>query len=126
MSDISIQKIDHSYNEWLNSLDFYLQEIGILKERLTEIGGKNTSQDVSKELEHYENQFTVQRDNMERLKHNIRSSIHNMSDEAKKGAGHVNGAFQDQFSQLKALYEHEETVVNELRHNFNRFSADWM
>lgn len=126
MSDINIQKIDHSYNEWLSNLDFYLQDISILKSRLTEIGGKNTSAEIAKQLEHYENQFTVQKDNIERLQHDIRSSIHEMSAEARAGAGHVDGVFRGQFSELGNKYKAEEQVINELRHNFNRFSAEWM
>lgn len=126
MSDINIRKIDHSYNEWLSNLDFYQQDLGVLKNRLTEIGGKNTSAEIAKQLEHYENQFKVQKDNIERLQHDIRNSIHEMSTEARAGAGHVDGVFQKQFNELENKYLAEEHVVNQLRHEFNRFSAEWM
>jgi len=126
MSDINIQKIDHSYNEWLSSLDFYLQDLSILKNRLTEIGGKNNSGEIAKQLEHYENQFAIQKNNIEHLQHDIRNSIYEMSEDVRTKAGHVDGVFRNQFSELGDKYKAEEQVVNDLRHAFNRFSAEWM
>ena len=46
MNKVSITHINNSHGDWLRSLDFYKQELGVLKGRLTEVAGKNTGADV--------------------------------------------------------------------------------
>jgi len=126
MSKISINYIGHSHNDWIRSLDFYKMEIGILKNRLTEIGGKNSNEEVSTGLEHFENQFLIQQVNMDALKAAIHEHIHEMSVQAAASQGHVDSSYRDQHAQLHEKYELQEKVVNDLRQEFNRFSATWM
>ena len=90
MEKTSIANIGHGHSEWLESLDFYKQELGTLKERLTEIGGKNTGHDVALQLEQYENRFKVQRDNIDRLRHNIKENRNALSRQVQENsAGYV-------------------------------------
>ncbi|MBM3430464.1 MAG: hypothetical protein FJX99_05720 [Bacteroidetes bacterium] len=43
--------------DYLNKLEFYMEEITILKERLSEVTAKNTDKEVLKQVEHFQNQF---------------------------------------------------------------------
>ena len=57
--------------DYLNRLEFYTEEIAILKERLSEVTSKNTDKEVLKQVEHFQNQF-IQRNNIDELKHTIK------------------------------------------------------
>ena len=63
----------HAENsDWINRLEFYKEEIEILKERLAEIANKNSSKLVLSEVEHFQNQFIVQRNNIDEIGHLIK------------------------------------------------------
>lgn len=127
MEKISITHMNNAHNDWLRALDFYKQEVSILKKRLTEIAQKNTDNGVQKEVEHYENQLTVQMDNIDRLDHDIHLNIASTSHELQEAkAGYIDRNLLTQHNNLKERFNSEEKVFNEVRHNFNLFAAEWM
>jgi len=127
MNKIGITHISNEHSDWLRSLDFYKQEIAILKGRLTEIAGKNSHVDVLKQVEHFENQFKLQTDNTERLMHDIKHNLKAIAKEAETAkAGYIDGILAEQHNALGQKYETEEKIINELRHSFNEFAAQSM
>ena len=127
MTKTSLNNVTTAHNAWLSALRFYSEDLDIMKNRLTEIAGKYTSPEVGKMIEHYQNQFIVQQDNISRLAHDINSTVSAMSAQAKEsGTGHVDAAFADSFRDLGERYLTEEKTVNELRADFNQFSSVWM
>jgi NAD-dependent SIR2 family protein deacetylase len=60
------------HQDWLSRLQFYKEEIYILKERLQEITSKNSSKEALAKAEHFQNQFIVQRNNIDELVHSIK------------------------------------------------------
>ena len=124
---VSITHISNAHNDWLRSLDFYKSEINVLKGRLTEIAHKNTHPEVMEQVEHFENQFKVQTDNIEQLAHDINRNIAITGKEAHNAkAGFVDGELLVQHNNLKTKFMAEEKTVNELRHEFMQFAAKWM
>ncbi len=127
MSKISITHMSNAHNDWLRALAFYKQELSILKQRLTEIAGKNTNTDVLKEVEHFENQFDIQANNINKLSHDIKANISNAGIEAKaSGAGYIDGELLTQHTAAGQKFDSEENTINELRQAFNQFAAKWM
>lgn len=126
MSMTSITHLDNEHNDWLRALDFYKQECGILKERLTEVAGKNTGDEVGRMSEQFESRLTVQITNIDTLRHNINENLHHISEQAKNSAGHVDTQYLEQHAQLREQFIAEEKQIAELRHEFNRFAAKWM
>ncbi len=127
MSKISITHLSNAHNDWLRSLDFYKQEIKILKNRLTEIAGKNSHKEVLAQVEHFENQFSIQANNINRLSHDIKANVSVAGVEAKSsGAGYIDGDLLTQHSYIGQKFEAEEKTINELRYDFNQFAAEWM
>jgi hypothetical protein len=127
MEKVSITHLSNAHTDWLRGLDFYKQEIKILKKRLTEIAGKNTSTEVMKDVEHFENQFEIQAENIHRLSHDIKSNVKIASVESKNsGAGYIDGYLLDQHQELGQRYITEEKTLNELRHSFNEFASWWL
>ncbi|MBL7718748.1 MAG: hypothetical protein JNL72_07925 [Flavipsychrobacter sp.] len=127
MKKVSITHIDNRHNQWLRSLQFYKNELQFLKGRLTEIGGKNTGDEVLRQVEHFENQFKVQADNIDRLSHDIRLNIQEAGRQLQQSsAGYVDSNLITRHEQLDDAFLTGEKTINELRQEFNRFSATWM
>jgi len=127
MNKVSITHINNSHGDWLRSLDFYKQEIGVLRSRLTEVAGKNTAPDVMKQVEHYENQFKVQVNNIDTLAHEIKTNVESIGKEAHAStAGYVDSSLLAHHNTLGQRFDTEEKTVKDLRHSFMNFAAEWM
>ncbi len=127
MDKISVTHLSNAHNGWLRSLEFYKQELGILQDQLTEVAKKNSAVHVMKEVEHYENQFKIQIENIHRLKHDIKHNLTITGKEAKAApAGYIDGVLVSAHDSLGQTCETEEKIINELRHSFQKFAAEWM
>ena len=124
---ISITHLGNSHSDWLRSLDFYKHELGILKQRLTEVAGKNSGHEVMAKVEHFENQFMVQQENIDQLSHDIRVNLDAISKAAEESAaGYIEGDLVTKHNSFGQKFKDEEKVINDLRHEFNEFASVWM
>lgn len=124
---ISVNYLDNTHNDCLRALDFYKHEIDILKGRLTEVAGKNTNKEVLHKAERFENQLSIQRNNIDSLKHDIHHNLQQIKDElSTQKAGYIDAILHTQHNNLYAKFKMEERIINELRHDFNDFAAGWM
>jgi len=127
MDKISIAHMSNAHTDWLRGLDFYKEEITILRNRLTEVAGKNTHPEVMKQVEHYENQFEIQRENIHRLTHDIKFNLKNTAKESQVSpAGYIDGALLSWHNTLGQKFETEEKTVKDLKQEFNQFAAEWL
>lgn len=121
-----LQHAGAHYNEWLNSLGFYKEDLGILTTRLNEVAGKNTGDDAVKDVEHFENQFEIQQQNISNLEHRIRSNMHTSSVEIRHHAGKVDEAVAAEVKVLEREMAGFEKNIRQLRKDFNIFLSKWM
>ncbi len=115
------------HSTWLKALDFYKEELGIIKNRLTEVAGKNNSKEVATQVEHFENQVKIQNQNIDDLHHNINETLAKTAAQAKENtAGYVDASLIQEDQKHGELFLSTEKIINELRHEFNRFASEWM
>lgn len=126
MNTTNIRHWQSTHNDWLRALNFYKEEINILNDRLTEIAGKYTSKEVVVQVEHFQNQFILHRDNEEKLEHNIRLNLEQIAKDAEVHTGFVSDNLLERLKQNQQAFLSEEQHINQLRHEFNSFSARWM
>ena len=112
--------------DWMNRLDFYKAEIDILKNLLGEVAEKNTAEDVQKQVEHYQNQFIVQRNNIDILAHNIQLNEDKLQKEIVSNPVAVDHRKMEYHQTEKEFIDFFETNFNEVRHDFKVFAAKWM
>jgi len=124
MNETSTSNVAREHTNWLSSLDSYKQELGKLKQRLTEIGGKIAGHDAALQVEQYENRFRVQQDNIDRLRHNIKENRNGFNRQSEDAAGQPQD-LGERYMQLEQDFSAEERAVSELREDFNRFSSSW-
>src|SRR6478752_1055082 len=64
---------------WLNTLSFTLDEMDSMKKRLSEIVAANNKIEVTAQSEHFQNQFILQRNIMDVLRHDINETENEMA-----------------------------------------------
>ncbi|MGZ3757247.1 MAG: hypothetical protein ACXVAY_07545 [Mucilaginibacter sp.] len=126
MTKINIKHITNLNNDCLRGLAFYQQELDILRGRLEEIAADNTGRIVAEKVEHFQNQFMIHSYYIDELKHLIHANDKAIESELVKTSVFVNEEIADKHDQLVDKYHTEEKIFNELRHEFNRFAAEWM
>ncbi len=121
---IYTQHADHT--EWLSKLKFYTDEISILKGRLEEIASKNNQQNVLAQVEHFQNQLIVQKNNIDEISHTIKLYESAIEKEVNKNPVAVDHREMPSHSKQKEAVDAFEKNFNELRTEFKIFAAKWM
>lgn len=123
---MNIRHWNSAYNDWSRALKFYKEETVILRHRLQDIASKNTWQEVMSQVEHFENQFVLHTDVIEKLLHNIHENVAAIGKEAENYVGFIDDRLPAQLNKLEQQYIVEEKLWLELRQSFHRFCAEWM
>lgn len=126
MTYADISKIDINLNERLGAFEFYKDDLDILSNKLLEISRKNTGDEAAKGVEHFQNQFDIQRQNISDLQHRIRSGIHNCVEDIKFHAGKVSTTVADDIRAINNEVILFEKKMKELRNDYNEFLSKWM
>lgn len=126
MKEINIKHLTNLHTDALRGLDFYKQEIGILKKRMDELAADNTGREVAESIEHFQNQFLIQSNNIDELKHKIKQNIKIIESQVMTSAGFIDHESMILNADLYDQYLMEEKTINDIRHEFNRFASKWM
>jgi septation ring formation regulator EzrA len=126
MSYTNISHLGNAQSEWTSSLDFYQKDLDILDKRLLEVARKNTGEEAAKGIEHFQNQFDIQRQNISDLRHRIQSNNHQAATDVKKHGGHINELVVDNKEVIGDDMASFEKTMKELRQEFNTFLSKWM
>ncbi len=117
----------HSENtEWVQKLDFYKDQVTILQGRLEEIAQKNNQNEVLSEVEHFQNQFIIQRNNIDEIRHSVNENERELQAEIKNNPVAVDHRKMEYHEKERDAVDSFEKVFNDLREEFNKFSAKWM
>lgn len=125
MKTISIKHITDLHSDSLRGLDFYAQELDILQSRLQEILADNTGEEVAEQVEHFQNQFIIQRHAIEELRGEILENNSMITEQVMESGGVEKKTIAEN-NNLHGDYLTEEKIINDLRHEFYRFASKWM
>jgi 4-hydroxyphenylpyruvate dioxygenase-like putative hemolysin len=114
------------HQEWLKSIEFYDKELDFLEDRLTEIATKNTGIDALKAVEHFQNQFIVQRNTVDELRHKINEHIQQTTRTTNHQHLAVEKGEISTHEKVKEEVEVFEKIINDLRSEFKNFLRKWM
>jgi hypothetical protein len=126
MQATSSKQMSYDYTSWQQALGFYKDELGIFKNRLTEVAAKNTGQATMQQVEHFQNQLLIHIESIDTLRHDINMHLTEMAGTLQTHAGHVTHAQLESQAALKDRYETEAKLFAELKQEFNKFLAKVM
>lgn len=112
--------------DWLKRLDFYKEEIVILKKRLDEVTSKNNASDFLKDVEHFQNQFIVQRNNIDELAHAIKMNETKLVKEVHTNPIAVDHRKVESHEAEADFIGYFEKNFAQLRGEYNQFLTKWM
>jgi hypothetical protein len=114
---------DKAYNlhvehqQWLENLRFYEDELAFLKRKLAELLVRNNSEDVRIEIERYQNQVIIQKNEIDELRHSIKEHETYIERNLKPGNEKT---FYDH-SKERDRMETFEKLFKEMKNAFTRF-----
>ena len=121
-----IFEMHQEHAEWLNKLSVYKDELGIMKSRLAEIAQKNSSGDVLAKVEHFQNQFIVQAEQLDIVKHNINEHEVYLQQRLNENQVAADRQTSSDSPQIRESVESFERIFNGLRQEFNQFLSKTM
>ena len=124
---VSIRSLHLEYQLWVRELVFYKEEIKIFEDHLEALNNKNTKNTVRAQVEHFQNQFVLQKEVIDTLKHNLNISekqlasfVYDMS-----GMG-LESIKMDNHPKLREDMITFRKLYKELKQDFRRFESEWM
>ncbi len=70
----NLKLVHFEHKEWLVKLEFFKSELDIFEKMLGEIAMKNNATDIRSKVEHFQNQFLLQRHRLTEVKQNVNKS----------------------------------------------------
>ncbi len=117
----------HSENsEWMNKLFFYKDEIAIMQKRLEEIAKANTVKEATVQVEHFQNQLIIQKNNIDMIKHEIKQCEQALEKNIDANPVAVDHRKTSDHVKEREEVEAFEKNFNELRKELNTFLAKWL
>ncbi len=122
----TIINLHHEHTEWINKLNFYKDDLIVFNNRLSEIAAKNTKNNILAEVERFQNQFIIQNNNIDQIKHIINLDEDKIKKEVTKNPVAVDHRKVEDHAGERDLVDTFEKNFNEIRADFNKFAAKWM
>jgi predicted nucleic acid-binding Zn-ribbon protein len=126
MSYTNVLNLSNQPKELEHMLKFYEQEINFLEKLLGEVVSKNTSREALTEAEHFQNQFFVQKKNIEELETRIHRHHQQTADNAKNHAGKVDERLHRENQLIGEEISSIEKIIADLRAAYKNYLVKWM
>jgi hypothetical protein len=121
-----IYDLHEENNNMLNQLSFYGDEIKIMQSRIQEIAAKNNQKELLAQVEHFQNQLIIQKEQLDILSHNIRENNAQLEQHVLNNPIAIDHRKSEENLANKNGIEQYEKIFNELRHELNSFLSKTM
>ena len=122
----AVSHCGNDHLQWVKNIDFYKDDLKVLTMRLEEIVKKNSKQDVLAEAAHFQNQFIIQRDNIDQLRHTISHHSDKVAIDSKDHAGKIKTILVIEHEDVQKKMDELESQFQNTRKEFNKFLSKWM
>ncbi|MFN5295001.1 MAG: hypothetical protein ACK5BL_05680 [Flavobacteriales bacterium] len=122
----STLNITSEKSSWLRGIEFYQDEIKIMRNRLNEISSNNTAREVKKKVEQFQNQFEVHEEQLNKLRHAVKSHAIHIANDYENHHGQLEQKTMTEHDSMRDDYVNTEKLFNEMRHEFNRFLSKYL
>lgn len=124
---ISIRSLHLEYQLWTRELVFYKEEIKIFEDHLEAILQRNNKNGVPAQVEHFQNQFILQKEVIDFLKHDLIVSEIQLADFAQGLSGEgIDSIKMDNHGRLRERMSTFRKIFKEIKGEFRRFEMQWM
>ena len=110
---------------WMNELGFAAEELLIYEHYLEDLVKRHSEKEMLAALEHFQNQFIKEKNVMAHLRHDIRTSEHQLVEFAKKHPESYDEYNLEDHRDLNGRMEVFRKIFGELKARFYQFMIDW-
>jgi len=114
------------HKQWRRELFFWEDELKSFKNRLDEIVKRWTDKNVLAQLEHYQNQFIIQEDVINKFQDDIFLHETNIAAHSKKGERVLNKKLVKKHIEFRNHMDVQRRVYTDLKKEFYRFLSEYM
>lgn len=121
-----IGELHAEHQQWLTESSFYADELKIFGQRLTEVAHKNTKPEITMQLEHFQNQFIIQKEQLDILNHDTKvheQALAHFAEEHPVAVDHRLFENHDEMLEKAAAFK---KLFTELKKDFNAFLSTTM
>jgi hypothetical protein len=116
-----IDQLHFEHRLWSSGAGFYADELGIYQGRLEEIASKNNSGNIPEQIEHFQNQFIIQKEQLDILTHDIMMHDRSLSHYAQKHPVAIDHVLFADHAVLRSKNEAFVKLFQELKSEFTAF-----
>ena len=121
MVTTDVAQLSRECDAWRETLRSNKASVSELDTRLQDMAGKQSTEEVLIEIDHYHNQFYIQKLNIHDLKHAIRSHQQQIDAEMKLHHGQVNDDTINDHERLYDNFQQLEHTLKDLKDDFAVF-----
>ena len=111
---------------WAMEVKFYRDELKLYQKWLEEVAAKNTHVEVLKQVEHFQNQFFIQKNQLNVLKHQIKTHEHWLSGYAAEHPVAINHVTFADHAVMRENVKTSKKLFEDLKTEFKRFIEEKM
>lgn len=114
-------KLHQEHQQWLKKLDFYVDEIFVLRKRLENVVSQNINKEILAQAEHFQNQLIVQKENIDEIRHAINDHENYLEHRIDENADVSEKRKLNDHPKMRDNFNGFEKNFNEFRREFNAF-----
>ena len=124
MEQVSTANDTLLHNEWKEALSFHKQELQTFRNDLLEVASRTHHPDIMRMVEHFQNQFLIQTENIDILRHNIKYNAKSITGTLPTRSILFSTDENHSYDELKEKFEDFSKVFTELKDEFIQFLHD--
>ena len=114
------------HNQWKRELFFWEDELKSFQNRLEELVKRWTKKEMLVQLEHYQNQFTLQNEVINTLQEDIHIHEISIAAASKKGKDLLDTALVKKHIEFRTRMEVQRNIYRDLKKEFFKFLTKYM
>jgi len=127
IATISIRGLHREYQLWTRELIFFKEEIKIFEAHLAAVLTRNNKNGVPEQAEHFQNQFILQKEVIDFLRHDLIVSERQLASFAQELSGEgIDGIKMDNHGKIRERMSTFRKIYREMKNSFRRFEMQWM
>jgi len=111
---------------WTMETAFYTDELNLYQQWLAGIAAKNTGEEVVKQVEHFQNQFIIQSNQLELLNHEIKAHEQWLTNHAETHPVAIDHQVFADHTAMRQSADTFKSLYADLKVEFKQFVSKWM